>query len=82
MTKLAKADIDAEDWEPSLSYPENEVECMQGHRFLSHSKFSGRLVAIVSRNPCPVCRGYMLRASHGVPERQSLTRKDVGDIDG
>lgn len=76
---ITKIDIDAENWDECLKYPLCVVECDKGHVFHAHSKFSGRLVAIVSRTPCPVCGSYQLgRVSSG---RESQTITKTGDLD-
>lgn len=78
---LTSDDAAVEDWSYHDKYPKERVTCVSDHSFASHSKFSGRLVAIVSRDPCPACGTHSLRASRSGGETQILTNKDVGNAE-
>lgn len=78
---LTAEDAAGEDWTLMAAFSELRVECLAGHAFVSHAKFSGRLVAIVSRSPCPECGNHSLRGVYGQRESQTLTSKDVGDAE-
>lgn len=81
MKNITKEEVAAEDWSWAHMYPKTLVECASGHGFMANSKFSGRLIAIISRDPCPVCGTHeLIRVSSG-REAQTLTNKDVGDAE-
>lgn len=63
------------DWTSHDLYPKEDVTCIMGHDYETHSRFSGKLVAIISRIPCPVCGQYELKTARGKPEFMSLERK-------
>jgi hypothetical protein len=71
---------EAEDWSAHDNYPKSYCECMNGHPFYSHSKFSGRRVLIISREPCPKCGTDQLRKTSSEFEPMTLTKSDVKNL--
>jgi hypothetical protein len=67
-----------ENWKPQDGFQKLPCECVCGTRFFSHAKFSGKLVQIVSREPCPKCGNHALRGYSSGYEKQEITKKDVG----
>lgn len=67
-----------ENWKAFESFAKSHVTCINDHEFYSHAKFSGYLIAIVSKDPCPVCGSQELRSAHSGWEAQNLTGKDRG----
>lgn len=72
--------IALENWKAIEPYPKHNVECTNGHAFVSHAKFSGALIAIVSKSPCPVCGEYELRRS-STSSRESIQYGDTGSVE-
>lgn len=69
----------AENWTGHDAYSEEECDCRTcGHTFGSHAKFSGALIALVSRKPCPNCGSHELSRIGGEWEHQTIEKKDVG----
>lgn len=81
MQNLTAEDVAAEDWSAHDQFHKERVVCVSDHSFFSHSKFSGRLIAIVSREACPVCGTYSLRSAHSGRESQTIASKDVGNAE-
>lgn len=69
-----------ENWAAIEGYPKLNVECLNGHHFVAYAKFSGTLVAIVSKDPCPKCGTYSLKSASSSYEEQMLTLNDKGHI--
>lgn len=67
-----------ENWAAIERFPKLNVYCVNDHLFQSHAKFSGYLVAIVSKDPCPTCGSQELRSASSKWEQQSIDKKDVG----
>ena len=59
--RLFKADVEGEDWSEHEGFPKVWVVCTSDHQFYSQTKFSGWLVAIISRDPCPVCGAHSIK---------------------
>jgi hypothetical protein len=83
MINLPKNEVTAEavakeNWDAIQGTSPLNVECINGHAFTSLAKFSGYLVAIVSKDPCPSCGAQELRRYTTDWEHQSFTNKDVG----
>jgi hypothetical protein len=78
---VTKTNVEKEDWTGNLKYPKTNVECVNSHVFYAHGKFSGRLIALISHTPCPVCGQYQLRRISSEPEVQTLAESDKGKID-
>jgi hypothetical protein len=79
MDNLTAADVADEDWSAHDKFPKERVVCVSGHGFHSHSKFSGRLIAIISREACPQCGTHSLQSAHSGRESQTISNKDVGN---
>jgi hypothetical protein len=60
------------DWTVHDKYPKQHVTCINDHDFAAHSMFSGALIAMISRDPCPICGQYELKASRSEPEFISI----------
>jgi len=58
---LFKEDVAEEDWSEHEGFPKIWVVCSRSHQYYSQTKFSGALVAIIARDPCPVCGAHSLK---------------------
>lgn len=71
----------AENWDGHDVYGECECDCRAcGKTFGSHAKFSGALIALVSRKPCPKCGNHELARIGSEWEHMTLKAKDVGNV--
>lgn len=77
---ITSTDIEVENWAALERYPAAQCTCVNGHTFWSKAKFSGRLIALVSKQACPKCGTYELQRISDAGEQQTITSKDVGSI--
>lgn len=78
---LTAADVANEDWSTHDKFSKSPVVCVSDHLFASHAKFSSRLVAVVSREPCPICGNHNLRSLRYGSEPQTIRIKDIGNVE-
>lgn len=69
-----------ENWKALEGFPKCAVTCLNGHRFSSYAKFSGYLIAVVSKDPCPLCGLQELQSASSGWEAQTLIKKDIGTV--
>lgn len=62
--------INSFDWSDWDDRPTQHVKCRAGHDFVSHTRFDGYLVSVISRIPCPVCGETDIVSAYGLIKQE------------